>query len=103
MESPAAVYTLEEKTQWIPKAVEGLSIDETGEVATLLHPQTGCIFVINSVAQRVLELSNGQRNVAEIIKVVSQEFEGATEQKITEDIDRFYTKATQKGLIAWNQ
>lgn len=102
MDIQEAVHTLEEKIKWVPRACEGLSIEETGEVATLLHPQTGRIFVINGVAQRILELSNGQRNVGEIVNILSREFSGATEEKVIADIDRFYTKATQKGLILWN-
>lgn len=108
MSAPEEVTTLEEKTttlkekkQWIPKACEGLSIEATGEVATLLHPQSGRIFVINAVAQRIFELSDGQRNVGEIIQILSSEFAGTSEDKVVEDINRFYEKATQKGLVSW--
>jgi high-affinity K+ transport system ATPase subunit B len=101
MNTQEAIHTLEEKKQWVPRACEGLSIEETGEVATLLHPQTGRIFVINAIAQRMIELSDGQTNVGEIVRMICQEFAGATEERVIADIDRFYTKATQKGLILW--
>jgi hypothetical protein len=91
-----------EKENLVPKISDKLSVNQAGEVATLLHPQSGHIFVINAVAQRIIELCDGHRTVSEIVRAISDEFAVPNEANVIQDIDQFFTKASQKGLIAWN-
>lgn len=89
-------------TALIPKADLTLSINEAGEVSTVLHPPTGHIFVINTVARRIIELCDGTRNLNDISKSIAAEFDGTTPARVTEDLDRFLGKAFQKKLISWS-
>src|SRR5690349_19745727 len=80
-----------EKATMIPTAVENLSINQAGEVSTVLNPQTGHIFVINPVAERILQLCDGKRAVGEIIKLLSDEFAVPSEEQLLQDIEQFFT------------
>lgn len=85
----------------IPKADQTLSVNEAGEVATVLHPPTGHIFVINGVARRIIELCDGQRKISDIKLILLEEFVVASPEKVNDDIKQFLTKAFHKKLVSW--
>lgn len=91
-----------EKAAMVPRALENLSVNQAGEVSTVLNPQTGHIFVINPVAQRILELSDGHRTVGDIISMLAADFTTPSEEQLVEDLEKFFTKASEKGLITWS-
>src|SRR5690242_15028985 len=95
------MLTTEEKTQLVPSTCPGLSVNEAGEVSIVLQPQSGHIFVVNTIAKRIIELCDGQRTVGEIVEILFQEFD-APKTRIIEDLDRFFTKASEKGVVSWN-
>lgn len=82
-----------------PKAVESLTINQAGDVSTLLHPQTGHIYIINGVAKRIIELCDGHKTASQITSIICTEFSAASPERVAEDLDRFVTKAVEKGIL----
>ncbi|RIH90703.1 Coenzyme PQQ synthesis protein D [Calidithermus terrae] len=62
--------------------------DESGAI-TVLNPVTGKVFVINDVGRRVLELSDGNRSLEQIIVAVCEEFAQADPDLVRRDVQDF--------------
>jgi hypothetical protein len=80
-------------------AAQDLSINQDGDVASVLHPESGKIFVVNQVGRRIIELCDGHHTVSGITAAISQEFTNATSEKVSGDVGRFLTQAVSKGLV----
>ena len=87
-------------SEQVPVAPSTLSINQDGDVASVLHPETGKIFVVNRVGRRIIELCDGSHTVSGIAATISNEFDHATAEKIAGDLERFLAQAASKGLVA---
>ena len=55
-------------------------------------------YVLNTVAARIWELSNGKLNISEIVTSISQTFE-MSEQNVKDDVISFISRLVKAGLI----
>lgn len=55
-------------------------------------------YVLNTVAARIWELSNGKFNISEIVTSISQTFE-MSEQNVKDDVISFISRLVKAGLI----
>ena len=69
-------------------------VSRTIEDETILMPlyktsdEINCIYTLNDVAARIWELIDGKRNLAQIKKKLSEEFE-ATEKEMDKELNKF--------------
>lgn len=85
----------------VPIANNSLSMNAAGGTFTITDSHTGDVFVVNGVAQRIIQLCDGRRTVVEISRLVANEFPAAPQGRIAEDVEHFLAKAFQKNLIRW--
>lgn len=85
-----------------PKKDDRIIISEEDGVVTLLDPDTGKMFILNEVAQCVLELSEGDRSIQEIVDIIAQKFAGKEKAQITDDVINFLNACEQKKMIRWS-
>jgi hypothetical protein len=67
--------------------------------AVLVDAQHGKVRVLNEVAGRMWELIDGQRSLAEIAAIVSQEYEAQLDQ-VESDVVVFLDDLMRKGLCS---
>jgi hypothetical protein len=67
--------------------------------AVLVDPAIGKVRVLNELGGRVWELLDGQRNLAEIIALICQEYE-AQPDEVERDVLTFLDELTRKGLCS---
>lgn len=80
-------------------AAQNLSINQDGDVASVLHPESGKIFVVNQVGRRIIELCDGQHTVSRIAEAIRDEFVNVAAEKVASDVERFLVQAASKGLV----
>jgi len=80
-------------------AAQDLSINQDGDVASVLHPESGKIFVVNQVGRRIIELCDGDHSVSGIAAAISREFTNTASEKVSGDVGRFLAQAVSKGLV----
>jgi hypothetical protein len=84
-----------------PRKVDTLIVNDDDEAPSLLNPMTGQILLTNKVGKRIIELSDGSRDVASIGRQILQEFHGASASDVSQHVDKFLEAGTQKGLVTW--
>jgi Coenzyme PQQ synthesis protein D (PqqD) len=70
-----------------------------GETVVLLTPDTGEYFTLNEVGGRIWSLSDGNRTVAEIVGLVSDEYEAPIEQIQTDALE-LLAELTEERLMS---
>jgi hypothetical protein len=88
MKSPER-YPRRKRVPWRRLGSEALVVDVRG----------GLLFPLNSVGARIWELSDGQRNVDDIVDAIAAEFE-ADETTIRQDTTEFLHALHQRELIS---
>jgi len=66
--------------------------------AVLVLPDSGQVLVLNQVGGRIWELADGTRTVAEIAKVIVDEYE-VTEEQALADVQAFIEKLMEKQVL----
>lgn len=84
-----------------PKRVESVIINDDAEAPSLLNPMTGEIFVTNAVGKHIMELADGEKDVAQIVATLNDRFKGAPEDTIRKDALAFLEDGEKRGLISW--
>jgi hypothetical protein len=84
-----------------PKRVDALVINADKEASSLLDPTTGKILITNLVGRRIIELSDGSRDVGSIARQLGREFAGPGEDQLAEHVGTFLAAGEKKGIITW--
>lgn len=84
-----------------PRRVDTLVINEDVEAPSLLDPTTGKILITNSVGKRIIELSDGSRDVGSIAQQLAREFRGPGEDQIAQHVETFLAASEKKGIVTW--
>ena len=84
-----------------PKKADTLVINEDVEAPSLLDPTTGKILITNTVGKRIIELSDGSRDIGAIVRQLAQEFTGPGEDQIFQHVGTFLAASEKKGIITW--
>jgi phosphoenolpyruvate carboxylase len=81
-----------------PQQNTDTAVRKIDDVFFVMHPDTSELHNLNEVATRVWELVDGQRTVADIVSVITAEYE--VEPRVAEaDILGFLDELQQKDLI----
>ena len=56
----------------LPVRLEGLIVNDDDVTPTLLNPLNGHIYVTNKIGKRVIEMCDGKRTVADIVRSIVQ-------------------------------
>lgn len=79
-----------------------LAFEEQGENLHIISDnELEKLFIGNSTGRRVLELSDGQRTVADIAEAIWSRFPQENRDQVTQDVTTFLASANEIGLIAW--
>lgn len=84
-----------------PKTIDTLVISDDEETPSLSDPTSGRLLITNQVGKRVIELSDGSRDVSRLTDHIFEEFEGATRDEIRRHILHFLNECVRKGLVVW--
>lgn len=84
-----------------PKRVDSIIINDDPEAPSLLNPMTGDIFVTNPVGKHIMEVADGSKTVDEIISSVLEEFQGAPDDLVRNDVQAFVRDGIEKGILVW--
>lgn len=87
------------RTDDVPRRVPNIVGRMVDEEAVLVHPGQGKVRVLNPVGARIWDLIDGQRTVADMARVVAQEYnvEPGTAEA---DALAFCTDLARRGLLA---
>lgn len=85
-----------------PGPIVRVMVSRENIAPTFLSPETGHLFVMNAIADRVLSVCDG-RPSNEITELVSSEYEGASAAVVAEDVRSFLRSAVDVGAVAWNE
>lgn len=66
--------------------------------AVLVHPEQGKVRVLNSVGARLWELADGERTIAEMARVVAQEYD-VEQARAEKDAAAFCRDLVRRGLM----
>jgi hypothetical protein len=67
--------------------------------ALVVDVKAGLLYPLNSVGTRIWQLSDGQRTVDEIVRIITDEFD-ANEETVREDTIDFLTELAQAKLLS---
>ncbi len=84
-----------------PKRNEAIIVNDDPDAPSLLNPMNGEVFVTNRVGQRIMELADGSLDPGTILERILEQFKGAPEQTVRQDLEQFLTETTKRGLITW--
>lgn len=84
-----------------PKKLDTLVINDDAEAPSLLDPTSGRLLITNSVGRRIIELADGERDVASIVEIITREFSGADPESVAQHAEGFLAESAEKGLITW--
>jgi hypothetical protein len=77
-----------------------VAINRENISATFLAPQTGDLYVINEIADRILSVCDG-RPLTQIIEIIGAEYEGELADVIARDVKHFLRSAVRVGAVSW--
>lgn len=86
-----------------PQKIAEVVINEEGDVPAILNPTTGKVLITNEVGKRFVELADGSLNLEGIVEQILQEFTGAEKPQVLEHAEKFFSEATEKGIVAWTE
>jgi hypothetical protein len=81
-----------------PKVVSRLLDEE----AVLVHPGQGKVRVLNPVGARVWELVDGQRTLADIVRVIATEYE-VDITRVELEVPAFCEDLAQRGALSFDR
>jgi hypothetical protein len=55
-------------------------------------------YIVNKIAFKVLEFTNGERNEEDIIKIIAEEYK-IDKKKVRENISNFYNNLLKRGIV----
>lgn len=85
----------------IPKKLDVLIVNDDDEAPTLLNPLTGQMLITNQVGKRIVELADGNRDIATIARQIVKEFRGAREPEVLQHVEIFLAEGARKGVVTW--
>ena len=85
----------------IPERAASLIVNDETEEPSLLNAATGQILITNSVGRRILELSDGSRDLEAIASVIAGEYTGAERGRVLEHTRAFLAESAAKGIVTW--
>ena len=84
-----------------PKRLDVFIVNDDEEAPSLLNPLTGQMLITNQVGKRIMELSDGSRNVETIARQIVEEFPGAREPEVLQHVEIFLAESARKGVVTW--
>ena len=84
-----------------PKRLDVLIVNDDEEAPSLLNPLTGQMLITNQVGKRIMELSDGSRDVEAIVRQIVKEFRGALEPDVLQHVEIFLAESARKGVVIW--
>jgi len=84
-----------------PKRLDVLIVNDDDDAPSLLNPLTGQMLITNQVGKRIVELSDGSRNVEAIAHQIVKEFRGARESDVLQHVEIFLAEGAKKGVVTW--
>ena len=78
-----------------------LIVNDDDDAPSLLNPLTGQMLITNQVGKRIVELSDGSRNVEAIAHQIVKEFRGARESDVLQHVEIFLAEGAKKGVVTW--
>ena len=84
-----------------PKRLDVLIVNDDDDAPSLLNPLTGQMLITNQVGKRIVELSDGSRNVEAIAHQIVREFRGAREAEVLQHVEIFLAESAKKGVVTW--
>jgi hypothetical protein len=88
-----------------PKKLDVLIVNDDEEAPSLLNPLTGQMLITNQVGKRIVELSDGSRDVEAIARQIVTEFRGAREREpeVLQHVEIFLAEGAKKGVVTWTE
>ena len=84
-----------------PQRVDTLIVNDETEEPSLLNAATGQILITNTVGKRIIELSDGSRDVVTIAETLVGEYTGAEAGRALEHTRAFLADSANKGIVTW--
>jgi hypothetical protein len=82
-----------------PRPRERVLVERIEDETVLLDLDSGLYFALNEVGARVWELCDGERNVDDIVEIITGEFD-APEATVRADIVELLAHLAREGLLA---
>ncbi|MCD4783504.1 MAG: PqqD family protein [Candidatus Eremiobacteraeota bacterium] len=81
-----------------PRQMEGVTLTDADEESILYDPSQGNVHILNETGASIWELSDGNRTVEEIAKIIEEDFE-AEDESVLSDVKEFVEELEKQGLL----